>query len=91
MRREKVLGRTDDMIMVRGVNVFPSQIESVLLQVAEVAPHYQILVERGATALDELEVLVEATPELFANAERLPLIERHLSVEVHSVLGIGGG
>ncbi len=48
---EKVTGRTDDMIVVRGVNVFPSQIESVLLQIGEIEPHYQIIVDRGPIRL----------------------------------------
>src|SRR5262249_8115556 len=66
-RMERIVGRTDDMIIVRGVNVFPSQIEAVLLQVGEVEPHYQIVVDRGADYLDELDVLVETSPDLYVN------------------------
>jgi phenylacetate-CoA ligase len=58
-RMEKVTGRTDDMIILRGVNVFPSQIEELILHVPELAPHYQCVVERP-DRLDELTVLVEA-------------------------------
>jgi phenylacetate-CoA ligase len=88
VRMDKVLGRTDDMIIVRGVNVFPSQIETVLLQVGEVEPHYQIVVDRSATALDELDVLVEAPAAIFDDAERLGQLERRLIYSMESLLGI---
>ena len=88
VRMERVMGRTDDMIIVRGVNVFPSQIETVLLQVGQVAPHYQIVVDRSATHLDELDVLVETTAETFGSAERLVQLETRLRYEVQSALGI---
>ena len=55
-RMEKVCGRTDDMLIVRGVNVFPSQIETVLLQVDGVQPHYQIVVDRQRGAMDDLDL-----------------------------------
>ncbi len=87
-RMDKVLGRTDDMIVVRGVNVFPSQIETVLLQVGEVAPHYQLVVDRSSTFLDELDVLVEVSAEVFGSPERLSQLERRLNYEVQSTLGI---
>lgn len=60
MREKCAYGRTDDMIIVRGVNVFPSQIESVLLEVGEIEPQYQIVVDRTTDYMDELDVLVEA-------------------------------
>jgi phenylacetate-CoA ligase len=88
VRMDRIMGRTDDMIIVRGVNVFPSQIETVLLQVGQVAPHYQIVVDRGADHLDELDVLVEAPAELFANQTGLAIHETRLRHEVQSVLGI---
>src|SRR5512144_1626235 len=69
-RIERIMGRTDDMIIVRGVNVFPSQIETVLLEVGDVEPHYQILIDRGA-ALDELEILVEAPAGLSGDQQQL--------------------
>jgi len=49
--------RTDDMLIIRGINVFPSQIEHVLLQIEGVQPHYQIIVDRKANWLDDLEVM----------------------------------
>jgi phenylacetate-CoA ligase len=64
MRRiEKVKGRSDDMLIIRGVNVFPSQIEAVLGQEPQLAPHY-VLEVRRPQSLDELDVLVEMRPEL---------------------------
>jgi phenylacetate-CoA ligase len=87
-RMERVLGRTDDMIIVRGVNVFPSQIETVLLQLGEVEPHYQIVVDRSVDYMDELDVLVEAPGEVITNQERSIQIEKRLCHEVQSVLGI---
>ena len=63
-RMSKVSARSDDMLIIRGVNVYPQQIEQALLSIEGVAPHYQIVVSR-AGALDELEVLVEVTEGLF--------------------------
>lgn len=88
VRMERPVGRTDDMIIVRGVNVFPSQIEAVLLQVGEVEPHYQIVVDRNAEHTDELDVLVEAPAEVYGDQDRLIRIEKRLSYEVQSALGI---
>jgi len=65
VRMEKVLGRTDDMLIVRGVNVFPSQIEHVLLQFEALEPQYVIYVDREKDKLDTLEVWVEATQSLY--------------------------
>jgi phenylacetate-CoA ligase len=88
VRIDRLVGRTDDMIIVRGVNVFPSQVEAVLLRVGEVAPHYQIIVDRTAEHLDELDVLVEAPAEIYGDRNRLVQHERRLSHEVRSALGI---
>ena len=88
VRMDRIVGRTDDMIIVRGVNVFPSQIETVLLQVGDVEPHYQIVVDRSADYLDELDVVVEVPAELFGNAEQLTQLEKRLSFDVQSALGI---
>ena len=60
VRMGKITGRTDDMIIVRGVNVFPTQIESVLLEVGETEPHYQLIVTREGS-LDLLEIQVEVS------------------------------
>ncbi len=69
VRMEKVLGRTDDMLIIRGINVFPSQVEHVLLQFAEVEPQYMIFVERERDRLDSMEVWVEASNELYIRGE----------------------
>ena len=87
-RIDRLVGRTDDMIIVRGVNVFPSQVEAVLLRVGEVTPHYQIIVDRAAEHMDELEVVVEARAEIYGNRDRLLQLEKGLSHEVRSALGI---
>lgn len=59
-RMSAVLGRTDDMLIIRGVNVYPSQVEAALLSVADLSPHYQLVVRRPR-ALDELEVRIEVS------------------------------
>ena len=63
-RMALIAGRTDDMLIVRGVNVYPTQVESVLLQVAELTPHYRLVVTRDRT-LDEVEVQVEVSASYF--------------------------
>ena len=85
VRMEKVLGRNDDMLIIRGVNVFPSQIETVLLGMGQVEPNYQLVVERGAGHMDDLEVRVES-----AGASRQHIeLERSLRANLQSALGIG--
>ncbi|MBF0503667.1 MAG: phenylacetate--CoA ligase [Candidatus Omnitrophica bacterium] len=88
-RISKVLGRTDDMIVVRGVNVFPTQIEEVLLNIEGAEPHYQIIVERHK-GLDRLEVLVELKESFFSDeVKQLQNFEQRISKEIESVLSIG--
>src|SRR3990172_10390038 len=85
----KVQGRTDDMLIVRGVNVFPSQIEEALLGVPGVAPQYLILVERGKDHMDELEILVEPTPSTERRGEfALKELQQMAQQKVESILGI---
>lgn len=88
-RMEKTSGRTDDMLIIRGVNVFPSQIESVLLEVENVEPHYMIIVD-NQNNLDRLEVQVEVSEALFHDEMRR-LHEHHLKLKraMESTLGIG--
>jgi phenylacetate-CoA ligase len=88
VRMDRVVGRTDDMIIVRGVNVFPSQIETVLLQTDDIEPHYQLVVDRSGGYMDELDVLVEAADRIYGNQERMIELEKRLSFEVQSTLGI---
>ena len=88
VRMGRIMGRTDDMLVIRGVNVFPSQIETVLLRVAGVAPHYQLIVDR-VNSTDTLEVQVELTEEMFsdtvADVER---IRDEIKEGIKSVVGI---
>ena len=89
-RMERVSGRTDDMLIVRGVNVFPSQIESVLLQVEGVQPHYLILVDRERGAMDDLEIWVEVSEDIFTDdVGRLQKLQRAAEFEINELLGIG--
>lgn len=88
VRMEKVIGRTDDMIIIRGVNVFPSQIESVLLEMGEVEPHYQLIVDR-VNNLDVLEVLVEVSERMFSDEVRkLEQLEKKITKAIEDTLGI---
>jgi phenylacetate-CoA ligase len=84
----RVLGRTDDMLIIRGINVFPSQIESVLLTIGETEPHYQIIVDREHN-LDDLEIWVEVSEGIFSDEiRRLEELEQKIQREIESVLGI---
>ncbi len=84
-RMPKVTGRTDDMMIIRGVNVFPSQIEEVLMGVAGVEPHYQIIVTRDGN-LDSMEVQAEASDSV-AEADRDGL-SRRIQTEIKDLLGV---
>ena len=89
VRMDKVTGRTDDMLKIRGVNVFPSQIESVLLQVEGVEPQYLIIVDR-ARNLDDLEVWVEVSEEVFSDEmKKMESLKKKVTDELESTLGIG--
>jgi phenylacetate-CoA ligase len=80
--------RTDDMFIVRGVNVFPSQIEAALLAVEGALPHFQIVLSRQK-GLDALEILVEVTPEVFSDKiGALEALHDRLSFAVEQTLGI---
>lgn len=88
-RMHRVMGRSDDMLIIRGVNVFPSQIESVLIDIEGTEPHYLIVVDRQPGQMDEMEVWVEVSPELVSDEVRaLESLERKISHELHSLLGI---
>lgn len=88
VRMDKVTGRADDMLIIRGVNVFPTQIESILLNYGEVEPHYMIYVDR-VNNLDRMEVQIEMTPAFFSDSIKdIENIERRLNADIQSVLGI---
>lgn len=84
----KISGRTDDMLIVRGVNVFPSQIESVLLEMGETSPHYFITVDRVSNR-DVMEVKVEMTNAFFSDSVReIEALEERIKARLLSVLGL---
>jgi len=85
-RMERITGRCDDMMIVRGVNVFPSQIEEQICKLKGLAPHYQVVLTRKER-LDELEVLVEALPFLAEAAER-GISAAELGDHIKSVIGV---
>lgn len=88
VRMERVSGRSDDMLIIRGVNVFPTQIESVLLEIGETEPHYHLIVDRIGT-LDTLEVQVEVSERMFSDEiKRLEHLERKIRKEIETVLGV---
>jgi len=89
VRMRKTMGRTDDMLIIKGVNVFPSQIEEVLVAIEGCKPHYQLIVERKG-ALDVLEVCIEVTENIFFDEMKkqrafLEMVEKRID----SVLGVG--
>ncbi len=87
-RISRIKGRTDDMLIIRGINVFPSQIESVLLEIEETEPHYQLVVTREG-ALDKLEVQVEVNEKFFSDEIRvLEALRKRIKSEIDSVLAI---
>jgi phenylacetate-CoA ligase len=89
-RMDRVMGRSDDMLIIRGVNVFPSQIEAVLIAIEGLEPHYQLIVDRVGT-LDTLEVQVEVTDSQFVNADEVKVLqklEKQLVKDMKDYLGI---
>ncbi|MGB3223119.1 MAG: phenylacetate--CoA ligase [Desulforhopalus sp.] len=88
VRMEKVTGRTDDMLIIRGVNVFPSQVEHVLMGVDGVEPHYQIVVDREGN-LDTMQVQVEVSEGVFSDEIRvLENLTKHIQKEIKDLLGV---
>ena len=88
VRMEKCFGRSDDMLIIRGVNVFPSQIESVLLEMSETEPHYLLIVEREGT-LDTLKLMVEVQEQFFSDEiKELENLRRKITHKLQSTLGI---
>jgi len=88
VRMEKCKGRSDDMLIIRGVNVFPSQVETVLLNMSEVEPHYLIMVDREGT-LDMMSVMVEVQEQFFSDEiKKLQELRLKITRNLESVLGI---
>jgi len=87
-RISKIKGRTDDMLIIRGINVFPSQIEAVLMDVEGAQPHYLLVVDR-IKGLDTLEVQVEVSEEIFSDEiKRLQRLSETIKKEIESVLAL---
>jgi len=90
VRMDRVMGRSDDMLIIRGVNVFPSQIEAILYGIDGLEPHYMLVVDREGT-LDTLEVQVEVGEEAFANSDEVKVLqrtERRIVKDLKDYLGI---
>lgn len=88
VRMEKCLGRSDDMLIIRGVNVFPSQVEAVLLEMTETSPHYQLFVTRENN-LDQLEIRVEIEEEFWSDEVKvLEALKKRIDHNISSLLGI---
>ena len=88
LKISRLQGRTDDMLIIRGVNVFPTQIESVLLEIGEVEPHYQLVVRRDGS-LDTLEIKVELSDGLFSDRiSNLEKLEKRIKDRIQSTIGV---
>jgi phenylacetate-CoA ligase len=88
VRMDRIKGRSDDMLIIRGVNVFPSQIESVLLEFGETEPYYLLVVDRQST-MDDLEIWVEISTQMFSDKVRgMEDLEHRLRARINSILGI---
>jgi phenylacetate-CoA ligase len=88
VRMGRIMGRSDDMLIIRGVNVFPSQIESVLMSRHDIAPHYLLIVDRKGH-MDTLEAEVEIKEEVFSDAVKdLQHIERDIEKDIKDLLGV---
>jgi phenylacetate-CoA ligase len=89
VRMEKCLGRSDDMLIIRGVNLFPSQVESVLLEMSEIKPHYLLIVDR-INNLDTLELKVEVDEAFFQDKiSQLEALRQKLQINLENALGLG--
>lgn len=89
VRMNKVRGRSDDMLIIRGVNVFPSQIETAIMNVSGVEPHYMIYVDR-IDNLDTMEIHIEVNESLFSDTVgNIESLRKRIESEIHSNLGIG--
>lgn len=89
VKMHRLYGRNDDMMIIRGVNVFPSQIEEVLMKIEGTEPHYQIILSRGDSHLDEIEIQVEVQESFFSDETRkMEGLRNKISETVKSKLGI---
>jgi phenylacetate-CoA ligase len=90
VRMHRLFGRTDDMLIIRGVNVFPSQIEQALIEIEGTEPQYLIVIDRGESRLDEVELQVEVKKEFFSDETRgLEALRAKIEGVMKSKLQIG--
>ena len=88
VRMSKILGRSDDMLIIRGVNVFPSTIESIILEFPECEPYYMIEVDR-LNNTDTFDIQVEVKPEYYTDRiTELASLKKRITARVQSVVGI---
>jgi len=88
VRMERISGRSDDMFIIRGVNVFPSQIESVIMEIEGLEPHYRLILDREGP-LDTLEIQVEVSEKIFSDEIRqLQNLERRIAKDIKDYIGI---
>jgi len=91
IKMHRLYGRNDDMMIIRGVNVFPSQIEDILVNIEGTEPHYQIILNRGEKHLDEIEIHVEVEENIFSDETRvMENLRNKISETIKSKLGING-
>lgn len=88
VRMSRILGRSDDMLIIRGVNVFPSQIESVILEMEQLEPHYQLIVDRVKN-LDTLQVNIEVREEFFSDEmSAIMALRKDITHKIQAVVGL---
>ncbi|MDR0431616.1 MAG: phenylacetate--CoA ligase [Tannerellaceae bacterium] len=88
VRMDRILGRSDDMLIIRGVNVFPSQVESVILEMPEFEPHYLIVVDR-VNNTDTFQIQVEVRPEFYSDEMgKILALKKKITAQMQSVIGI---
>lgn len=88
-RISRLLGRADDMLIVRGINVFPSQIQDVISRIPQVGEHFQLILDRNKHMLDELTIEVELEENAFTgDLKDLKAVQNHVQHELKSVLNI---
>ena len=89
IKMHRLLGRNDDMLIIKGVNIFPSQIENILMKIENTEPHYQIIIDRESTQLDNVELQVEVEENFFSDETKdLEIIRRKIHNEMKQQLGI---
>ncbi len=89
VRMDRILGRCDDMLIIRGVNVFPTQIESVILELEEFEPHYLLIVDRKNNT-DTMELQVEVREQFYSDEmKQMLILKKKLTARLQSVLGLG--